>query len=167
MRQYAVRHERLVWFEKPVAPGGRARAFHAQLAAEHYTDGERAVARAKGRGRVSDASLDLGRPPRTFIDIPRENSRSAERRHGKHPSMKPLALCARLIQVHSHEGDLVLVPFVGSGSELLSAAKLGRRAIGCEREPDYVQLTQRRFAAHGVDLQTVPQPLLDATVAPE
>lgn len=150
MREYAVRHERLVWFEKPPSVN---RTFNAKLAAEHYTDEDRAVALSKGKGRVTDATLDKGRPPRTFIDIPRENSRSKERGYGKHPSMKPLALCERLIRVHSNEGELVLVPFVGSGSELLVATKLGRRTVGFETETEYVELTARRFAGHELDLE--------------
>lgn len=153
MREYAVRHERLVWFEKPTKGGkGFTRTFNAQEAAEHYSDDDRAVALAKGKGRVTSESLDRGRPPRTFIDIPRENSKSKERKYGKHPSMKPLSLCERLIRVHSKENDLVLVPFAGSGSELLTASKLGRRAIGFEIEDDYIELMQKRFDGHNAPL---------------
>lgn len=151
MKAYAVRHERLVWFEK----AGGKRVFNALEAAEHYTDDDRAVALAKGVGRVTNASLDRGRPPWTFIDIPRENSRSKERQYGKHPSMKPLALCARLIQVHSNFEDVVLVPFAGSGSECVTAATLGRRAIGFETESEYMDLMRRRFSAHGVEIRII------------
>lgn len=151
MKEYAVRHERLVWFEKP-SDGKRRRTFNAQEAAEHYTDEDRAVALAKGKGRVTEEALDRGRPPRTFIDIPRENSRSKERAYGKHPSMKPLALCERLIRVHSNEGDAVLIPFAGSGSELIVASRLGRDAIGVEAEAEYVALMRRRFEGHALPL---------------
>lgn len=151
MKEYAVRHERLVWFEKPPS-GKHTRTFNAHAAAEHYNDEDRAVALAKGKGRVTNEALDRGRPPRTFIDIPRENSRSKERAYGKHPSMKPLAICERLVKVHSNEGDMVMIPFAGSGSELLVAAKLNRQAVGFETERAYVELMQRRFEGHGVDL---------------
>ena len=67
MKEYAVRHERLVWFEKPPS-ATRKRTFNAQAAAEHYTEDDRAVALAKGKGRVTNEALDRGRPPRTFID---------------------------------------------------------------------------------------------------
>lgn len=157
MKSYAVRHEQLVWFEKPPS-GGQTRTFNAQAAAEHYNEEDRAVALAKGKGRVTGAALDRGRPPRTFIDIPRENSRSKERRYGTHPSMKPLALCQRLIDVHTNEGDTVLVPFVGSGSELLVATKRNRVAIGYEVEDAYVELTCKRFEGHSaaIDVLDVP-----------
>jgi len=152
MKEYAVRHERLVWFEKPCT-GAFKRTFNAQTAAEHYTEEDRAIALAKGKGRVTNEALDRGRPPRTFIDIPRENSKSKERSYGKHPSMKPLGLCERLVNVHSNEKDLVLVPFAGSGSELLVAVKLNRRATGFETDHEYVQLMKRRFKGHGVLLE--------------
>ena len=153
MKEYAVRHERLVWFEKPTKGGnGFTRTFNPQPAAEHYTDEDKAVALAKGKGRVTSEALDRGRPPRTFIDIPRENSKSKERKYGKHPSMKPLALCERLIQVHSNEGNTVLIPFAGSGSELLVATKLGRNAIAYELCDEYIQLMERRFEGHKIGL---------------
>ena len=151
MSKYAVQHEQLLWFERIC--GDKRRVFNASEGVEHYREDERAVALAKGKGRVTDESLDRGRPPRSFLDFPRENSRSKERSYGKHPSMKPLDLCAHLIKVHTNPGDLVFVPFVGSGSELLSAAKLGRRAIGAELQQEYADLTARRFAGHGVPLQ--------------
>lgn len=148
MREYAVRHERLVWFEKPESTD-RKRTFNATAAAEHYSDEDRAVALKKGKGRVSEESLRRGRPPRTYIDIPRENSRSKERLHGKHPSMKPLTLCQRHVSVHSNENELVLVPFVGSGSEVLAAAQLHRRVIGFEISSEYMRIAQRRIESHG------------------
>ena len=154
MKEYAVRHERLVWFEKPPTID-QTRTFNALSAAEHYTDEERAVSIAKGKGRVTNKALDRGRPPRTFIDIPRENSRSKERQYGKHPSMKPLALCERLLKVHSNEGDTILIPFAGSGSEMLAATKLKRQAVGFEIEEEYVDLIKRRFQGHTTSLEVI------------
>ena len=153
-KEYAVRHERLVWFEKPSSdPANPApRTFNSAAAAEHYSDEDRAVALKKGKGRVTNESLDKGRPPRTYIDIPRLNSRSAERKQGAHPSMKPLRLCERLVLVHSNPGDTVLVPFGGSGSELLAASKLDRAAVGFETDAEYVALAKRRFEAHEAPL---------------
>tara|TARA_Y100000389_G_scaffold70296_1_gene67009 strand:+ start:297 stop:800 length:504 start_codon:yes stop_codon:yes gene_type:complete len=149
MHKYAVQHELLIWFQKP----GGERTYNAEAGVEHYAEEDRAVALAKGVGRVTNASLDRGRPPRSFLDFARENSRSKERQHGTHPSMKPLDLCAHLIKLHSNRGDRVYVPFVGSGSELLSAAKLGRVAIGAEVNNAYAAIVGRRFEAHGLPLK--------------
>ena len=148
MQKYAVQHELLLWMQKP----GGTRTYNAEAGVEHYAEEDRAVALAKGVGRVTEASLDRGRPPRSFLDFARENSRSKERQHGTHPSMKPLKLCAHLIGLHSNPGDTVFVPFVGSGSELLSAAKLGRVAVGAEASADYAAIARRRFEAHALRL---------------
>lgn len=150
MKQYAVRSETIEWWTK--TPGHST--FNATLAAERYTEEDKKTALAKGVGRVSEASLDKGRPPRTWFDIPRENSRSKERSYGRHPSMKPMPLAERLINVHTNHGDTVIVPFVGSGSELLVAAKLGREAIGFETEDEYIKLIIKRFEGHTVPLTT-------------
>ena len=150
MKSYAVRHEIVEWWTKPGQP-----TFNAAFGAEMYTSEEKQVALAKGVGRVTEEALDRGRPPRTWCDIPRENSRSRERRYGQHPSMKPLNLCERFIQVHSNRADIVVVPFAGSGSELLTAAKLGREVVGFETQDDYIELMRRRFQGHGVELTTM------------
>jgi len=146
MKQYAVRSELIEWWVKP--PG--TCTFNPALAAERYSDVDKKIAMAKGIGRVTETSLDRGRPPRTWCDIPRENSRSKERQYGKHPSIKPLMLCERLIGVHSSGVDRVVIPFAGSGSEVLTAAKLGREVVGFETEAEYVELMRRRFQGHGV-----------------
>jgi hypothetical protein len=151
MVRYGVRTEILFWFEKP----GGARTFNPAEITEKYTPEEKKVALAKGVGRVTEEALDRGKPPTTNINIPRENSRSKERAYGKHPSMKPLPLCERLVKAHSNPGDLVLIPFAGSGSELIAAAKLGREAIGFEKEGEYIALMRRRAEGHGLELDSV------------
>ena len=148
MRQYAVRSETLEWWVKK--PG--MLTFNPTVAAERYSPEDKKVALAKGTGRVNEASLDKGRPPRTWCDIPRENSRSKERQYGKHPSMKPLLLAERLIGVHSNAGERVVVPFAGSGTEVLVGSKLGRETIGFEVDTEYIELMRRRFAGHGATI---------------
>lgn len=49
-----------------------------------------------------------------------------------HPTVKAQALCDRIIQTHSNENDIILVPFVGSGSEIISSIKNLRNFIGIE-----------------------------------
>jgi site-specific DNA-methyltransferase (adenine-specific) len=66
---------------------------------------------------------------------------------GLHPSQKPLRLMKALIELTTVPGQLVLDPFAGSGSTLLAAKQLGRRALGFERDPAYVELIRDRLAA--------------------
>jgi len=148
MKKLAVQHELLLWASKK----GSSYVFNASDCCEHYTEDERAIALAKGKGRVSNESLDRGRPPRSFLDFNRENSRSKERRYGNHPSMKPLPLCEHIVKLFSNPGDSVVVPFVGSGSELISAATLGRLATGYELHAQYVEIARKRFEGHGLRL---------------
>ena len=147
MKQYSVRSETIEWWTKPQG----FVCFNALMATERYSDADKKIALSKGVGRVSEASLDKGRPPRTWCDIPRENSRSKERQYGKHPCMKPMMLCERLVNVHSNAGDVVVIPFAGSGSEILVAAKLDREVIGYETQNEYIELMKARFAGHGLE----------------
>lgn len=63
-----------------------------------------------------------------------------------HPTQKPEKLIAKLILASSDEGDIVLDPFVGSGTTAVVAKKLGRRFIGIEKEKEYVALALTRLA---------------------
>jgi len=78
-----------------------------------------------------------------------------------HTTQKPEALIYRVLLSSSNPGDIVLDPFFGTGTTGVVARKLGRRWIGIEREPRYVQLAQERIRdvspadnSHGIyDLQ--------------
>lgn len=62
-----------------------------------------------------------------------------------HPTQKPEKLIAKLILASSNENDLVLDPFLGSGTTAVVAKKLGRRFIGIEREKEYAALALKRL----------------------
>jgi len=62
-----------------------------------------------------------------------------------HPTPFPEELPYRLIKLYSQPGDLVLDPFVGSGTTCLAAKKLGRRWFGIDSNPDYVLLAHERI----------------------
>jgi DNA modification methylase len=63
-----------------------------------------------------------------------------------HGAEFPLALPGRCIALASSEGDLVLDPFIGSGTTALAAVQLGRRCIGFDISDHYVELAQARVA---------------------
>jgi DNA modification methylase len=64
-----------------------------------------------------------------------------------HPTVKPVALIADAIKDVSARGDTVLDPFLGSGSTLIAAERVGRKCLGMEIEPLYVDTIIRRWQA--------------------
>ena len=61
-----------------------------------------------------------------------------------HPTVKPLKLFSYLITMGSREGDLVLDPFIGSGTTYLASVNLHRECIGIELNPEYLQIAKAR-----------------------
>ena len=72
-----------------------------------------------------------------------------------HPTQKPLALTDRLVQHFSSEGNLIVVPFAGSGTECVSAVRNGRNYWGCEIKPEYVSLAQSRLSSAEAEPRSV------------
>jgi DNA modification methylase len=70
---------------------------------------------------------------------------SASARRIGHPAPFPLELPRRLIQLYSFEGDVVLDPFVGSGSTCIAALMSERHFIGYDRNRSYVKLAEKRI----------------------
>jgi len=64
-----------------------------------------------------------------------------------HPTQKPEGLIERMVLASSDEGDLVLDPFLGSGTTLRVCQQSDRKAIGIEINPDYVAMTKDRLSA--------------------
>lgn len=62
-----------------------------------------------------------------------------------HKTQKPLKVCLPFIEISSNEGELVLDPFMGSGSTAVAARKLNRNFIGFELNPDYCKIAQERI----------------------
>src|ERR1700737_68163 len=77
-----------------------------------------------------------------------------------HPTQKPESLLARVILAASRPGDLLLDPFLGSGTTGAVAKRLNRRFIGIEREKAYARAAQARIAA----TEALPEPALAAFV---
>lgn len=71
--------------------------------------------------------------------IPAESARRVG-----HPAPFPVELPEQLIRLYTYAGDLVLDPFMGSGSALVAAARLGRRYVGYDLDADYVAIARRR-----------------------
>jgi len=74
-----------------------------------------------------------------------EKSKGLENIYNTHPTVKPLKLMSYLIILGSRQGDVVLDPFMGSGTTCVAASQLGRRYIGIELNEEYVSIAQKRL----------------------
>jgi DNA modification methylase len=72
-------------------------------------------------------------------DIPPESAKRVN-----HPAPFPVELPERLIKLYTYGNDLVLDPFLGSGSTVVAAARTGRRGAGYDMDPDYVAIARQR-----------------------
>ena len=70
----------------------------------------------------------------------------------KHPTQKPVALLERILLASTNEGDLVLDPFLGGGTTLLTAFRLRRQAVGCDLSAEFLTLAIRRLCSNLVQL---------------
>jgi DNA modification methylase len=129
---------------------------------------ERVIIASKGR---FDRALDAKRRARTglpsvssisrdefmeaTLDVWELPAESASR--VGHPAPFPIALPERLIHLHTYVGDVVLDPFMGSGTTAVAAKRTGRRYIGYDTDPDYVSAASARVAGE-------PEPGLESTV---
>jgi DNA modification methylase len=118
---------------------------------------ERVIVASKGRfGRAKSPKerREAGLPHQSNIraddfmaltldvwDIPPESAVRV-----RHPAPFPVELPQRLIELYTFEGDLVVDPFLGSGSTLVAAHRTGRDAVGYDLDPQYVELSRARLA---------------------
>ena len=105
-----------------------------------------------GKGRLFGGFADKS----TFHLFPCGNKET------DHPNEKPKTIIKRLLHLGSEKGDIILDPFMGSGTTLVVAKQLGRRAIGIEIEEKYCKIAARRLAQEVLPLkrksQIVPLP---------
>lgn len=70
-----------------------------------------------------------------------------------HPTTKPEVLMAQLIADFTDAGETILDPFMGSGTTLVAAKRLGRKAIGIEREEKYCEIAAKRLAQGALPME--------------
>ncbi len=68
-----------------------------------------------------------------------------------HPAPFPVALVSRLINLYSFEGDVILDPFMGSGTTAIAAIESARNFVGYETNPEYVEIAYRRVGGGMAD----------------
>jgi DNA modification methylase len=89
--------------------------------------------------------LDGATWTRYSISIWSDIRKTAEEAALGHPAMFPAALPARLIECYTRRGMRVLDPFLGVGSTLIAAKRLGRHGIGIELNPEYARIAETRL----------------------
>jgi site-specific DNA-methyltransferase (adenine-specific) len=62
-----------------------------------------------------------------------------------HPNEKPLSVLSKLVRLGTIEGELIVDPFLGSGTTLVAAKNLGRKAIGIDIEERYCEIAANRL----------------------
>lgn len=94
-------------------------------------------------------NIMLGKDGRNRTNVWHHPSANMERRGREalkdHPTPKPVPLIMDIIKDSTKIGDIVLDPFLGSGSTLLAAEKTRRRCVGLEIEPTYLDVAIRRW----------------------
>ena len=97
--------------------------------------------RKRGLPHVSTITND------EFVDVTRDlwriDPESASR--VGHPAPFPIDLPRRLIDLYTYEGDIVLDPFVGSGTTVVAALRTGRIGVGYDNEAEYLELAEQRL----------------------
>ena len=88
-------------------------------------------------------SMNNNKQMRNMWEIPL--TKPTERKHGKHPSQKPLQIVERLILAGTNEGDLILDPFSGTGTTGVAAEKNNRKWVMIEKEESYNRIAQERL----------------------
>ena len=105
------------------------------------------IAHRPGRKRWNGGGL-----PAVWI-VNRPLNGSAERAAAAHPTPKPDALLGIVVQQFTDPGDLILDAFMGSGTTLIAAKRIGRKAIGIELEEKYCEIAAKRLSQGALNLE--------------
>src|SRR4029077_15347022 len=110
---------------------------------------DRALSRAdrERRGLPSRSTIDADEFMEATLDVWDIEPESARR--VAHPAPFPVGLPGRLIDLYTYENDLVLDPFMGSGSTLVAAELRNRRYIGYDLDAPYVDIARLRVRDEG------------------
>lgn len=86
-----------------------------------------------------------GRNPTDVWYFDRVNNMTKKKNNWSHPTIYPSDMIERIIKMSSDKGDIILDPFLGSGTTVVSALKLGRKGIGFELDETYKDEIQQRI----------------------
>ncbi|MCA1708114.1 MAG: FG-GAP-like repeat-containing protein, partial [Actinobacteria bacterium] len=132
-------------FQSPANPVLRDLSERVVIASKGRFD--RAVSRKQReqQGLPSEVSIFKDDFMEATTDVWELASESAKR--VKHPAPFPVELPLRLIELYTYRGDVVLDPFIGSGSTAVAAVRSERRFVGYDTDPEYVETARARVKA--------------------
>ncbi|MFA6662233.1 MAG: site-specific DNA-methyltransferase [Bacilli bacterium] len=90
-----------------------------------------------------------GRNPTDVWYFDRVNNMTKKKLNLSHPTVYPLPMIERIIKMSSNPGDTILDPFLGSGTSLVAAKRLGRNGIGFELDESYADEIEMRLENEG------------------
>lgn len=111
----------------------------------------------EGKRRISD--LDGKTWTRYSISI-WDITKSPNEMKLKHPAMFPEELVQRLIRIYTRKGDVVLDPFLGSGTTVIVARNLERKSIGFEIAKKFIKLTKKRLSQRMIASEKIEKPTI-------
>ena len=139
----------ICWFKPNASPNLSCRYFtasHETLIWARKTKGAKHVFNydvMKNSAFAGDILKAPGKQMRSVWAI--STPRKEEKRYGKHPTQKPEELLKRVILASTNEGDLVLDPFMGSGTTGVVAIRYERRFVGVEKEQPFYEVARKRL----------------------
>ncbi|NJK91887.1 MAG: site-specific DNA-methyltransferase [Blastochloris sp.] len=136
--RFSGRHETLLWFTKGATKNFNLddiRTAQKYPGKKHY----------KGDKKGEFSGNPLGKNPSDVWEIPNVKANHVEKT--EHPCQFPVALAERVIKAFTNPGDLVLDPYVGSGSTAAAAALNKRKFVGSELDSKYYSIAKKRVLA--------------------
>jgi len=149
----------VAWYKRnsfPNLSGRRLTASHETILWAH-TGGEKKrkyyfdYEASKAMECPEDLLKEGGKQLRTVWDIP-NNKKREELAFGKHPTQKPVRLLKRMLEISARPGDVLLVPFAGSGADCVAAKELGINFLGFEIDESFVSIANKRVGHKEVSI---------------
>lgn len=138
-KSLAAHYEPVLWFS-------RTESFVYHPIREPYKSTDRLKYKINKNGKTWEPNPD-GRMAGDVWRFPVLAGRRFRDEKVDHPTQKPLSISTRIVRHFSDVGDLVVVPFAGSGTECVAAAIENRRYVGFELNRKYVEIAQARLAS--------------------
>jgi len=143
----------VVWFKPNAQPNITCRMFtesteHLIWAVKNHTKARWTFNYEDTKNKIYDNLNPKGKQTRNVWSIPLTPKK--EKWAGEHPTQKPIELLRRIILSCSKEGNLILDPFVGSGTTSIVAKMFNRTSIGIDKDKRYLDIAKKRLSQNNL-----------------